>query len=72
MLGQRTKPCLHASHLHVLAAWDGCAGESDPIKKNPEEDPWVRGGTQVGLGLVQRFQVSCRFVPCLLVHEAVM
>lgn len=23
------------------------AGESDPIKKNPEEDPWVRSGTQV-------------------------
>jgi hypothetical protein len=23
------------------------SGESDPIKKNPEEDPWIRSGTQV-------------------------
>jgi len=22
-------------------------GESDPIKKSPEEDPWCRSGTQV-------------------------
>lgn len=30
----------------------GCflAGESDPIKKSPEEDPWVRSGTQVSEG----------------------
>lgn len=27
-----------------------CAGESDPIKKYPEEDPWIRSGTQVGRG----------------------
>lgn len=25
-------------------------GESDPIKKNPEEDPWCRSGTQVSEG----------------------
>lgn len=27
-----------------------CVGESDPIKKNPEDDPWVRSGTQVSEG----------------------
>jgi magnesium-transporting ATPase (P-type) len=29
-------------------------GESDPIKKNPEEDPWCRSGTQVGGRGLQR------------------
>jgi hypothetical protein len=29
-----------------------CAGESDPIKKIPEEDPWVRSGTQVSSSLM--------------------
>ena len=25
-------------------------GESDPIKKSQENDPWIRSGTQVGCG----------------------
>lgn len=31
-------------------AWCLNAGESDPIKKSPDEDPWVRSGTQVSEG----------------------
>ena len=23
-------------------------GESDPVKKGPQDEPWVRSGTQVG------------------------
>jgi hypothetical protein len=36
--------CAHIVWLCVRA------GESDPIKKNPEEDPWIRSGTQVRSG----------------------
>ncbi len=33
-------------------------GESDPIKKSPEEDPWCRSGTQVSEGSGRVFVVA--------------
>lgn len=51
-------------YTSVLAAWRQSAGESDPIKKNPEEDPWVRSGTQVsqGWGFGFKKDWSCRIM----------
>lgn len=53
--------CVPAAHLCQLVA-DGVVidhqglvideasltGEAEPIKKNKDEDPWIRSGTQVG------------------------
>ncbi|WIA22054.1 hypothetical protein OEZ85_004399 [Tetradesmus obliquus] len=36
--------------FHLVIDEASLTGESDPIKKNPEEDPWVRSGTQVSEG----------------------
>eukprot|EP00879_Flechtneria_rotunda_P014529 GHRR01015184.1.p1 GENE.GHRR01015184.1~~GHRR01015184.1.p1 ORF type:complete len:334 (+),score=87.06 GHRR01015184.1:1208-2209(+) len=35
---------------HLVIDEASLTGESDPIKKYPEEDPWVRSGTQVSEG----------------------
>jgi hypothetical protein len=47
-------PCCSQYVLFVVPL---AAGESDPIKKTPEEDPWVRSGTQVRVEL-QRWALS--------------
>jgi len=39
------------SGFHLVIDEASLTGESDPIKKNPEEDPWCRSGTQVRAGL---------------------
>eukprot|EP00878_Enallax_costatus_P000995 GHUV01001127.1.p1 GENE.GHUV01001127.1~~GHUV01001127.1.p1 ORF type:complete len:1156 (+),score=304.08 GHUV01001127.1:371-3838(+) len=36
--------------FHLVIDEASLTGESDPIKKTPEEDPWVRSGTQVSEG----------------------
>eukprot|EP00882_Tetradesmus_deserticola_P028259 GHRQ01031469.1.p1 GENE.GHRQ01031469.1~~GHRQ01031469.1.p1 ORF type:complete len:192 (+),score=37.16 GHRQ01031469.1:270-845(+) len=36
--------------FHLVIDEASLTGESDPIKKIPEEDPWVRSGTQVSEG----------------------
>lgn len=68
--------CERHIHTSVLAAWRQSAGESDPIKKNPEEDPWVRSGTQVSQGWAfggqcgAELQAAHWFVPWLRVRMA--
>ena len=50
--------CLLFDHQGIVLDEASLTGESEPIKKSPELDPWIRSGTQVG-GLDQG--LGCRF-----------